>query len=74
VGETFSTSIIDASTPLLASTSFENIASTILYTADSSHQLATIVNGEIHGENGRHTKKEIVEENFIKTLSALKNR
>ena len=74
VGETFSVSIIDASAPLLACTSIENVASAILYTADSSHQLATIVNGEIQAENGRHNKKETVEANFIKTLSELKNR
>ena len=74
IGETFSASIIGASAPLLACTSIENVASTILYTADSSHQLATIVNGEIQAENGKHLKKEIIETNFIKTLTELKSR
>ncbi|MES2589471.1 MAG: formimidoylglutamate deiminase [Bacteroidota bacterium] len=74
VGDTFSASVIDASAPLLACTSAENRASSILYTCDASHQLATIVNGEIQAENGNHLKKAAIETEFVKTLKELKNR
>jgi formiminoglutamate deiminase len=74
VGDSFSASVIDASAPLLACTTSENRASSILYTCDASHQLATIVNGEIQAANGKHIQKTKIENNFSKTLMELKNR
>lgn len=74
IGDTFSASIIDATAPLLACTTPGNRASSILYTTDASHQLATIVNGEIRAINGKHTQKSNIESNFSKTLMELKNR
>ncbi len=74
VGDTFSASVMDASAPLLACTSAENRASSILYTCDASHQLATIVNGEIQAAKGNHMKKSVIEAEFSKTLKELKNR
>jgi len=74
VGDFFNASIIDANSPLIATTSDKNKASTIIYTADSAHQLGTIVNGKLLSFNGRHTRGEEIKLNFIKTLNELKNR
>jgi formimidoylglutamate deiminase len=74
VGDIFSASVIDASAPLLECTSPENRASSILYTCDASHQLATIVNGEIQVKDGKHYKKNEIEHAFSKTMHELKNR
>jgi formiminoglutamate deiminase len=74
VGDKFCATVIDASAPLLANTSIDNIASSILYTCDVSHQLATIVDGEIKVKNGIHTNKEKIESDFFKVLKQLKNR
>ena len=72
VGEYFNASIIDASSPLLAMTSNNNLASSIVYTSDATNQLGTIVNGQyIEREND---KQQIIKENFTRTIKELKNR
>ena len=74
VGDSFNASIIDANSPLIATASDQNKASTIIYTADAGHQLGTIVNGALLTANGQHTDAERIKSNFIKTLNELKNR
>lgn len=74
IGDQFNASIIDANSPLIATASMHNRASSIIYTADSSHQLGTIVNGELLVFRGQHVKGEEIKTKFIKTLNELKNR
>ena len=74
IGDSFNASIIDANSPLIATTSDQNKASSIIYTADSGHQLGTIVNGKICAIDGKHTQGGKIKSNFIKTLNELKNR
>jgi formimidoylglutamate deiminase len=73
VGAPFNASILDAASPLLGTCSSKNLTSAILYTADASHQLGTVVNGEIRSK-GRPANYETVLENFNATIRALKNR
>lgn len=73
VGGKLNASIFEASTPLLASTAKENLASAIVYTTDSSHQWGTIVNGSIQAR-GKHINYQMILENFNSTLRELKNR
>jgi formiminoglutamate deiminase len=74
VGEPFNAAIIDANSPLIATASNQNKASSIIYTADSSHQLGTIVNGKLLAFRGQHIHGEAIKSNFIQTLNELKNR
>jgi formimidoylglutamate deiminase len=75
VGKSLNAAIIDAKAPLIAaSQNIQNLASTILYTADSTHQFGTIVNGKLIVENGRHKSYNGITDRFIQTIRNLKNR
>ena len=72
VGEKFNASILNASAPLLATTSNINLASSIVYTSDATNQLGTIVNGTF---TFRENDKQVAITNkFIQTIQDLKNR
>jgi formimidoylglutamate deiminase len=74
VGQIFNASVISNQSPILSLSSPQNLLSSILYTADSSNQLTTIVNGIMQIENGQHIKGEQIKENFIEAMRQLKNR
>lgn len=74
VGEPLNACIIDASAPLIASSSLENLATTIVYSTDASMQLATISHGELIVNNGHHTKKQEISNSFNKTIAELESR
>ena len=74
VGQAFNASVISDQSPLLSLSSPQNLLSSILYTADSSNQLTTIVNGVIQIENGKHINGDRIKENFIEAMKQLKNR
>lgn len=74
VGESFDASVIDASAPLIAGTSTENLASAIVYATDASMQKATISNGSLIVDKGHHSEEAGIRENFLRTISELKNR
>jgi formimidoylglutamate deiminase len=74
VGEPLNACIIDASSPLLATTSTKNRTSTIVYATDPNMQLGTIANGEMIVNNRSHTKYLGIKEQFVKTINELKNR
>ncbi|MFT5858837.1 MAG: formiminoglutamate deiminase [Flavobacteriaceae bacterium] len=73
VGEALNASVVDERSPLLASCSETNLASTILYTSDAAQQSATISNG-VYMENGKSTAYDQIKSDFIATLNQLKNR
>lgn len=73
IGEHFNACIFDGSTSLLETTSVENLASTIVYSTDSTMQLGTFSQGRLHLNNDHETNKSI-QDNFTKTLRELKNR
>lgn len=74
VGKPLNAAIIDHTSPLLAHTTEKNILSTMLYTADATHQWGTIVNGKLVCENGKHKSYDRIRENFSATINRLKNR
>lgn len=74
VGEPLNACVIDAKAPLIASSSLENLASTIVYSTDASMQLATISNGKLVVNSGRHMKEQEIRENFNKAIGKLKSR
>lgn len=74
VGQSFNASIISKESPLLNLSSSENLLSSILYTADASNQLTTIVNGEKLIEHGQHIGRDKIAQRFTETIRQLKNR
>ncbi|MDY8136332.1 formimidoylglutamate deiminase [Aquimarina sp. 2201CG5-10] len=74
VGKPLNASIFDASAPLLATSSLQNLTSTIVYSSDPTMQLATISYGEMIVNKGIHFKKENIKTQFIEAINALKNR
>jgi formimidoylglutamate deiminase len=74
IGQTFNASVISNQSPLLSSSSSQNLLSSILYTADSSNQLTTIVNGVVQIQNGQHINGEQIKESFLEVMKQLKNR
>ncbi len=71
VGQPLNASLFDASQPLLATTSLENLASTIVYASDSSMQLGSIAYGK---PNPFKNNYEVIKKRFASTIHDLKNR
>jgi len=73
-GQPFDALVMDAQVPILSVCSKENLTSTIVYAANVSMHLGTIINGKWVVKNGFHKKEEGVKKQFVKTLKSLKNR
>ena len=73
VGNVLNAFIVKKNSPLLASCSSENLASTIVYASDSSQIEGTISNGE-YLTNGRCKDYDQIQADFVATLNELKNR
>lgn len=74
IGQDFDALVISANSLLLANTSPENLLSTIVYSADVTMFLGTIVQGAWKIKNQTHPKGEELFNNFQKAIIALKNR
>lgn len=74
IGSDFDALIMDATAPLLAVCSPENLSSTILYATDVSMHLGTMVAGKWKVKNGQHFDNQLIKANFIKTMQVLANR
>lgn len=74
IGQPFDALIMDATHPMLATSSLENLASTIVYGSDVSMQLGTIVNGMWVVKNGAHIHAPVIKEKFINTFEELQYR
>ena len=74
VGETFDASLVDASHPLLANTSTENLSSTILYSCDAASMLGTISGGNEVVKDRKHINHSEVTSRFSAAINTLKNR
>ena len=73
-GEPFNASILDARVPLLATSSPVHRTASILYTADSSHQWGTMVNGRVQAQEGNHISEREISERFLRAMIQLQNR
>ena len=74
VGKPLNAIIYDDKSPLIGSSSIDNMASTILYSSDASMQQATIINGKEVVTAGQHFDNESISNKFIKTIKELENR
>tara|TARA_B110000902_G_scaffold258709_1_gene328858 strand:+ start:4960 stop:6330 length:1371 start_codon:yes stop_codon:yes gene_type:complete len=73
VGGILNASILESSSPLLATCSEANLASSIIYTADATQQSGTIANGVLL-PNGKSRNYDQIKLDFITTLNELKIR
>jgi len=73
-GRPFDAYVLDAKAPLLAATSLENMAATMVYSADANYALGTIVNGKWKVKNNRHVGEKETRDNFIRAMRKLANR
>jgi formimidoylglutamate deiminase len=74
IGEYLNATLIDASSPLIATTSVENLASTLVYASDSSMYLGTISHGKmLPNTQDSDTRQDIIEK-FKTAITQLKNR
>jgi formimidoylglutamate deiminase len=71
VGEPFDAIVIDATRPLIATSTPDKLLSTLIYAGDPSFLLGTITNGNWQMKNGRHTKYEEVLANFNKAMAEI---
>lgn len=74
IGYGFDAVVFDAQAPLLAATRLENLASTIVYTADCGHTLGTIVNGRWIVKRNRHRNQAEIKSALIKALRQMQIR
>ncbi|HIP31307.1 MAG TPA: formimidoylglutamate deiminase [Crocinitomicaceae bacterium] len=72
VGEKMNALILDADAPLLATSSNEKLSSAIIYTADATNQLETIVNGKTISKQ-ESNRQEIIRD-FKRVIGELGNR
>lgn len=73
-GEKLNACVIDAESPLLQATSKDNRCSTMVYSLDASAISATIAQGKMVVQNGKHLNHQEISTRFINTLTELKNR
>lgn len=74
IGSPFNATIFDAESPLIATTSMKNLASTIVYAADATMQIGTISYGKMIVTHGIHHQNEEIKNRFTRVISMLKNR
>ena len=74
VGEPFDAVVYDASQPLLSASPKSHRLSTIVYTADTSSILGTVVNGRWYVINRRHIRQEELCSNFIQALAKIRKK
>lgn len=74
IGDQLNVAILNQNAPLLATSSIKKLTSSIVYTADVSHQWGTIINGQLVASSGKHHSQDLITQNFIKTINELSNR
>lgn len=74
VGDSFDAVVIDAQSPLIASSTTKHLCNTIVYSSDVSNILGTIVGGEWLVNQGKHNESDEISSRFVQTMKELKSR
>lgn len=74
VGAAFDAVVMNANAPLLATSGEKNLSNTIVYAADATHILGTLVQGEWKAKEGRHMHSEAISGDFITAMRDLQSR
>lgn len=74
IGQLFSAAIMSATSPLIAASGLDSLLTTMIYSTDSTHQIATIVRGELVVSDGQHMQYEAIKDDFVRTMRELGSR
>ena len=74
VGDYLDACLISAEPALIASSSWESLASTIVYSSDTSMQYGTISKGKLVVKEGKHLKSANISAQFVDAIRHLGNR
>jgi len=74
VGQPFNAALFDADAPLIASSSIENLTSTIVYASDSSMQRGVISNGKLVESENSLPDLNRIKKQFVDCIKNLVNR
>lgn len=73
-GQPFDAVVYNADVPLLSCCSRENRLSTIIYSADASMTMGTMINGKWHVRDNQHIEKAAITNNFVRCIKKLNVR
>lgn len=74
IGDYFDAVVIDASEPLIATTSLKHLCNTVLYAQNQSMIYGTISAGKWIVKQGKHQYAESIKKNFAETIRKMANR
>ena len=74
VGKKLNACVLNATAPMLAETSIDNLCSTMVYSLDVSAITATISQGNLVVQNGQHYNQQTIFKQFTEVIANLKNR
>lgn len=74
IGDYFDAVVIDASEPLIATTSLKHLCNTVLYAQNQSMIYGTISAGKWIVKQGKHQHAESIQKNFVETIRKIANR
>lgn len=68
IGEPLDCVVMDAQAPLIATSSIKHLCNTMVYSADVSNMLGTMVAGEWRVQNARHLQQAELTDGFVKAM------
>ena len=74
VGKALDALVLDAQSPLLATTSLYNLTAAIVFSTDSSHNLGTLINGKWVVKFNKHQNGKEIKSRFSSAIKELGNR
>ncbi len=74
IGDYFNASLYNANSPLLSTSSLDNLTNTILYSTDASVQLGTITNGKLICYKNQHSNATKIINRFRNSINSIENR
>ncbi len=73
-GQPFDAVVIKATSPLIATASLRNLSNTLVYSADVSDMLGTIVSGKWVSKEGTSANREGIIADFVRVIGELGTR
>ena len=74
IGQPFDALVMNATSPLIATASLQNLCNTFVYSADVSDVLGTMVGGKWISNNGSLQNREAIVNNFVRVMEELGTR
>ncbi|KOS06537.1 formiminoglutamase [Flavobacterium akiainvivens] len=73
-GQPFDAAVFKATSPLIATASLRNLSNTLVYSADVSDMLGTVVSGKWVNKEGASINREAIVADFVKVMKELGTR